>query len=103
MQPQLLARWSRREQGVALTLDSSTTVQNLIGTLMQSFKFALISLRARWAGAVFALVASLSTFAAVFAIFASASGELDPMLAKVKAGPAASAVAVKAPAQRARG
>jgi hypothetical protein len=70
---------------------------------MQSFKFALISLRARWAGAAFALVASLSSVAAVFAVFASASGELDPLLAKMKAAPAASAVAVKAPAQRVRG
>ena len=72
---------------------------------MQSFKFALISWRARLAGAVFALVASLSSLAAVFAIFASASGELDPLLAKIRAAPAASAVAVEAPApaRRVRG
>ena len=67
---------------------------------MQSFKFALSSLRP--AGAVFVLVASLSSLAAVFAVFASASGELDPMPAKIKAAPVASAVAGKAPAQRVR-
>jgi len=66
---------------------------------MQSFKFAQSSLRARLAGAVFALVASLSSLAAVFA---SASGELDPMLAKIKAAPVASAVGGKVPAQRVR-
>jgi len=72
---------------------------------MQSFQFALISLRARVAGAVFALVASLSSLAAVFAVFASASGELDPLLAKIRAAPPASAVVVKAPApaRRVRG
>jgi hypothetical protein len=46
---------------------------------MQSFKFPSRSLRARLAGAVFALVASLSVVAAVFAVFAEASDELDPM------------------------
>jgi len=69
---------------------------------MKSCKLASSSRRARWAGAVFALVSSLSSLAAVFAVFASASGALDPVLAKVKAAPAASAVADKAPAQRAR-
>jgi len=65
---------------------------------MQSFKFALISLRPRLAAAVFALVASVSSLAAFFAVFASASGELDPLLAKTRAAPAASSVALKAPA-----
>ncbi len=69
---------------------------------MQAFKFALISLRARLASAVFALVCGLASVAAVVVIFASASGELDPLLAKVKAAPAASAVAHKAPAKPAR-
>ena len=69
---------------------------------MQSFK--LVSLRARLAGAAFALACSLSTLAAVLMAFASASGELDPLLAKIKAAPAAgSAVAAKAPAKRVRG
>lgn len=69
---------------------------------MKSSKFALSSKRARWVGAVFAVVASLSSLAAVFVVFASASGELEPVLAKVKAAPAASAVAAKAPVQRVR-
>jgi len=76
-----------------LTLDSSTTGNNI----MQSFKFELLSLRARLAGAVFAVVASLASLAAVLAVFASASSELDPLLAKSKAAPVASAVASKAP------
>jgi len=71
-------------------------------SIMQSFHFRLSSLRARAAGAVFGLVCSLSRLAAVFAMFASASGELDPMLAKLKAAPSASAVASKVPAKPAR-
>jgi len=49
--------------------------------------------------AVFGLVCSLSSVAAVFLMFASASGELEPVLAKFKAAPAASEVASKAPAR----
>jgi len=45
-------------------------------------------------------VASLS---AVVVAFASASGELDPVLARMKAAPSASDVASKVPAKRARG
>lgn len=70
---------------------------------MQSFKFKLSSLRARVAGAVFGLVCSLASLAAVFAMFASASGELDPLLAKMKAAPSASEVASKVPAKPVRG
>jgi hypothetical protein len=64
---------------------------------MQSFKFELLSLRARLAGAVFAVVCSLAVIAAVFVVFASASGELDPLLARIKAAPPASAVVSAAP------
>jgi hypothetical protein len=69
---------------------------------MQSFEFRLSSLKARAASAVFALVCSLSSLAAVFAMFASASGELDPVLARFKAAPSASEVAGKVPAKPAR-
>jgi len=69
---------------------------------MQSFQFRRRSLKARVAGAVFGLVCSLASLAAVFAVFASASGELDPVLAKVKAAPSASEVASKMPAKRVR-
>jgi hypothetical protein len=69
---------------------------------MQSFKSKLRPLKVRVAGAVFGLVCSLASLAAVFAVFASASGELDPLLAKVKAAPSASEVASKAPARRVR-
>ena len=69
---------------------------------MQSFKSKRSSLRARAAGAVFGLVCSLASLAAVFAVFASASGELDPSLTKVKAAPSASEVASKMPAKRVR-
>jgi len=70
---------------------------------MQSSKLQLLSLRARLAGAVFGLFASLSTLAAVLAVFASASGAPEPLQAKGKAAPAASAVAVQAPAKPLRG
>ena len=70
---------------------------------MQSFQFRRRSLKARVAGAVFGLVCSLASLAAVFAVFASASGELDPVLAKVKAAPSASEVASKVPGKRVRG
>jgi hypothetical protein len=63
---------------------------------MQSIKFALSSVGL--AGAVFAVVVSLSCLAAVFAVVASAPSELGPVLAGVKASPVARAVAGKAPA-----
>jgi hypothetical protein len=69
---------------------------------MKSLKFRLSSLKVRLAGAVFGLVCSLASLAAVFAMFASASGELDPVLAKFKAAPSASEVAGKVPAKPAR-
>lgn len=69
---------------------------------MQSSKFRLSSLRARLAGAVFGLVCSFASLAAVFATFASATGELDPVLARLKAAPSASEVAGPAPARPAR-
>jgi len=70
---------------------------------MQSFKFESLSWKACLASVLLAVVASLSCMAATFMVLASASGELDPLLAKVKSAPAASAVADKASGQRARG
>jgi hypothetical protein len=70
--------------------------------IMQSFKSEVILLRTRVVGAIVALVCSLATISAVFMVFASVSGELDPLLAKAKVAPAASAVASKTPAKRVR-
>lgn len=66
---------------------------------MESHKFRLSSLRAKVAGAVFGLVCSFASLAAVFATFASATGELDPVLARFKAAPSASEVASKVPSK----
>jgi len=70
---------------------------------MQSRTFKHSSLGARMAVTVFGLVCSFSSLAAVLALFASASGELDPILAKFNAARSASEVAVKAPAKPLRG
>jgi hypothetical protein len=69
---------------------------------MESFEFRLSSSRARLAGALFSLVCSVASLAAVLALFASASGELDPVLAGFKAAPSASEVVGKVPAKPAR-
>jgi len=61
-----------------------------------------LSLRARVAAAVFGLACSCVTFASVVLAFASASGELDPLVARMKASPAASEVASRQPAKPAR-
>jgi hypothetical protein len=71
--------------------------------IMHSLKFELRPPKARLAAAVFALVCSLACLSAVLVVFASSSGELDPLLAKVKPAPAASAVADKAPVKPAPG
>ncbi len=60
---------------------------------MESLKFSLRSLKSRLAGAVFGVVSSLALFAAVVVLFASASGELDPVVARLKpASPASEAL-----------
>ncbi len=64
---------------------------------MHSHKFRLSSLRARVASAVFGLVSSLASLAAVLATYASATGELDPVVARFKSAPSASEVASKRP------
>jgi hypothetical protein len=58
---------------------------------MQSFKFALLSLKGRLAAVACGLVCCVGSLAVVVLVFASASGELDPLLAKAKAAPSASA------------
>ena len=63
--------------------------------VMQSVKYEPLSSRAKVAGAVFALVLSLASLSFVVVSFASASGELDLVVAKVNSEPAASAVAAK--------
>lgn len=70
---------------------------------MKSQEFELISRKKRLASAAFAVISSMSCLAFVLAIFASASGELDPVLAKVKPTPAASAIAAEQPVKRPRG
>ncbi|HEY9064203.1 MAG TPA: hypothetical protein VIO33_04420 [Burkholderiaceae bacterium] len=70
---------------------------------MQSFKFELFSWRGCLARVILAVVASLSCIAATLAVLASASGELDPLLAKARASPAASAVADKTSGQHPSG
>jgi len=65
--------------------------------------FRVLSSRARVAGALVAAVVSLSTLSAVLLGFASASGDLEPLVAKSKPAPAASAVASKTPQKQVRG
>jgi hypothetical protein len=69
--------------------------------IMQSF--SLLSLKSRLLGAALGVVSSVASLGAVVVLFASASGELDPVLAKLKAQPAASAAAAKAASQPKRG
>ena len=57
--------------------------------------------RSRLASGVFALVASLACLSAVLLVFASASQEFDPVMAKAQVAPAASVVA-SAPRKPAR-
>ena len=70
---------------------------------MKSFKSKPSSMRARVAVAVFGLVCSMASMSAVFVMFATASGELDPVQARMKAAPSASEVASKVPAKGVRG
>jgi hypothetical protein len=82
------------------TIDSKHPIWR---NIMQSFKFELLSLRARLAAAVVGLLGSLFSLVGVLAVFASASGEADVVLAKRKPAPVASAVASRAPAKPAPG
>jgi hypothetical protein len=64
---------------------------------MESFRLAGLSWRAEVVAVLGALLASVLSFVSIVALYASASGELDVAVAKVRAAPAASAVAVEAP------
>jgi hypothetical protein len=65
--------------------------------------FSLSSLKARCASAAFGVVSSLACFSFVVVLFASASGELQPVMAQLKSGPVAKAAAAKAASQAKRG
>jgi len=65
---------------------------------MQSVKrVAGLSLRAELVAVVAAMLASVASFGVVVALYASASGELQVAVAKVRAAPASSAALVAAP------
>lgn len=68
---------------------------------MQSSPFRLSSWQARVATAFLALFCSVASLGAVVAMYASASGELDPALARLKAEPPASQAARKLAATQA--
>ena len=72
-----------------------TVHADALENIMERSELARRSWKARLASAAFALVASLSCLAAVLAVFASASGELEPLLVVLKPAPAGSAVAAK--------
>ena len=64
---------------------------------MEEVRLAGLSWRAEVIAVLGAMLASLLSFGGIVVLCASASGELDVALAKVRAAPAASAVAVEAP------
>jgi hypothetical protein len=64
---------------------------------MERLRLAGLSLTAEVIAVVCTLLASVVSFGSVVALYASASGELQMVVAKVRAAPAASAVAVEAP------
>jgi hypothetical protein len=70
---------------------------------MSSFNFKLLSPRAWCGAAVCGVVCSVASLSAVVVAFASASGELEPVMARLKPEPSASAAhaaASKAPVKR---
>ena len=64
---------------------------------MEKAKLAGLSLQAEVVAVLGAMLASVLSFGAVVVLYASASGELEMAVAKVRAAPAASAAAVEAP------
>src|SRR5262245_32640299 len=79
-----------------------TVHADALENVMERLELARRSWKARLASAAFALVASLSCVAAVVAVFASASGEVDPPLVKLEPASAGSSVAGKTRAKPAR-
>jgi len=63
-------------------------------------RLAGLSLRAEVVAVLGAVLVSVLSFGAVVVLFASASGELDVVVAKVRAAPAASAAAAAVEAPR---
>ena len=63
---------------------------------MERVRLAGLSLRADVIAVLGALLASVFSFGSIVMLYASASGELDGAVAKVRAAPAASAIAVDA-------
>jgi len=64
---------------------------------MERAKLAGLSLRAEVVAVLGAMLASVLSFGAVVVLYASGSGELELVVAKLRAAPAASAVAVEVP------
>jgi hypothetical protein len=64
---------------------------------MERIRLAGLSFRAEVVAFVAALLASVVSFGSIVVLYASASGELEVMVAKVRAAPAASAVAAQSP------
>jgi hypothetical protein len=64
---------------------------------MESIRLAGLSIRAEVLAFVAALLVSVVSFGSIVALYASASGELEVVVAKVRAAPAASAVAEESP------
>jgi len=67
---------------------------------MEKARLAGLSLRAEVVAVLGAMLASVLSFGAVVALYASASGELEVVVAKVRAAPAASASAATAGVSR---
>jgi len=65
--------------------------------IMEKVRLAGLSLRAEVVAVLGAMLASVLSFGAVVVLYASASGELQVVVAKLRAAPAASAVAVQVP------
>lgn len=68
--------------------------------LFQQAKLAGLSFVAEVLAVLGAMLASVLSFAAVVVLFASSSGELEVVVAKVRAAPAASAAAASVAAVR---
>jgi len=64
---------------------------------MERARLAGLSLRAEVIAVLGAMLASVLSFGGIVVLYTSASGELDVAAAKLRAAPAASAVAVEAP------
>jgi hypothetical protein len=64
---------------------------------MERARLAGLSLKAEVIAVLGAMLTSVLSFCGIVVLYASASGELDATVAKLRAAPAASAVAAEAP------